>query len=79
MQRISRLKSRKNCPNYFHFTLFRQSAALVNDGTQDNSLSSLISDFFDMSEDELDPSVSEKVKELTSIVENRQQKSPTTK
>lgn len=29
MQRISRLKSRKNCPNYFHFTLFRQSAALV--------------------------------------------------
>ena len=54
----------------FPFHIIQAERRLGEDGTQDNSLSSLISDFFDMSEDELDPSVSEKVKELRAIVEN---------
>ena len=54
----------------FPFHLIQAERRLGEDGTQDNSLSSLISDFFDMSEDELDPSVVEKVKELRKIVEN---------
>ena len=68
-QMKSRVKSRKSWPNYFRFTLSRAERRLGEDGTQDNSLSSLISDFFDMSEDEFDPSVAEKVKELRAIVE----------
>ncbi len=63
-------KKQKELAELFPFHIIQAERRLGEDGTQDNSLSSLISDFFDMSEDELDPSVSEKVKELRSIVEN---------
>ena len=63
-------KKQKELAELFPFHIIQAERRLGEDGTQDNSLSSLISDFFDMSEDELDPSVSEKVKELRAIVEN---------
>lgn len=63
------IKKQKELSELFPFHIIQADRRLGEDGTQDNSLSSLISDFFDMSEDELDPSVSEKVKELRVIVE----------
>ena len=66
----TQIKKHKELAELFPFHIIQAERRLGEDGTQDNSLSSLISDFFDMSEDELDPSVSEKVKELRSIVEN---------
>jgi predicted ATP-dependent endonuclease of OLD family len=63
-------KKHKELAELFPFHIIQAERRLGEDGTQDNSLSSLISDFFDMSEDELDPSVAEKVKELRNIVEN---------
>ena len=63
-------KKQKELAELFPFHIIQAERRLGEDGTQDNSLSSLISDFFDMSEDELDPSVAEKVKELRAIVEN---------
>lgn len=54
----------------FPFHLIPAERLLGEDGSQKSSLSALISEFFDMSEDELDPSVAEKVKELRAIVEN---------
>ena len=63
------IKKQKELSELFPFHIIQAERRLGEDGTQDNSLSSLISDFFDMSEDELDPSVSEKVKELRVIVE----------
>ena len=58
----------------FPFHIIQAERRLGEDGTQDDSLSSLISDFFDMSENELDPDVAEKVKELRSIVEDANKK-----
>ena len=66
----TQIKKHKELAELFPFHIIQAERRLGEDGTQDNSLSSLISDFFDMSEDELDPSVSEKVKELRAIVEN---------
>ena len=63
------IKKQKELSELFPFHIIQAERRLGEDGTQDNSLSSLVSDFFDMSEDELDPSVSEKVKELRVIVE----------
>ena len=63
------IKKQKELSELFPFHIIQAERRLGEDGTQDNSLSSLISDFFDMSEDELDSSVSEKVKELRVIVE----------
>lgn len=65
----NQIKKQKELSELFPFHIIQAERRLGEDGTQDNSLSSLISDFFDMSEDELDPSVSEKVKELRVIVE----------
>lgn len=64
------IKKQKELAELFPFHIIQAERRLGEDGTQDNSLSSLISDFFDVSEDELDPSVSEKVMELRAIVEN---------
>lgn len=64
------IKKQKELAELFPFHIIQAERRLGEDGTQDNSLSSLISNFFDISEDELDPSVAEKVKELRSIVEN---------
>lgn len=63
------IKKQKELAELFPFHIIQAERRLGEDGTQDNSLSSLISSFFDMSEDELDPSVAEKVKELRNIVE----------
>lgn len=68
------IKKQKELSELFPFHIIQAERRLGEDGTQDNSLSSLISDFFDMSEDELDPSVSEKVKELRVIVETANKK-----
>lgn len=53
----------------FPFHIIPAERLLGEDGTQNSSLSSLISEFFEMNEEELDPSVAEKVKELRAIVE----------
>lgn len=50
------IKKQKELSELFPFHIIQAERRLGEDGTQDNSLSSLISDFFDMSEDELDPS-----------------------
>lgn len=63
-------KKQKELAELFPFYIIQAERRLGEDGTQDNSLSSLISEFFDMSEEDLDPSVAEKVKELRGIVEN---------
>lgn len=68
------IKKQKELSELFPFHIIQAERRLGEDGTQVNSLSSLISDFFDMSEDELDPSVSEKVKELRVIVETANKK-----
>lgn len=66
----TQIKKHKELAELFPFHIIQAERRLGEDGTQDNSLSSLISDFFDMSEDELDPNVAEKIKELRAIVEN---------
>ena len=66
----TQIKKHKELAELFPFHIIQAERRLGEDGTQDNSLSSLISDFFDMSEDELNPSMAEKVKELRAIVEN---------
>lgn len=64
------VKKHKELKELFPFHIIPAERLLGEDGTQNSSLSALISDFFDMSEDELDPSITKKVKELRSIVEN---------
>lgn len=64
------IKKHKELKELFPFHIIPAERLLGEDGTQNSSLSALISNFFDMSEDELDPSVAEKVKELRDIVEN---------
>lgn len=63
-------KKQKDLADLFPFRIIYAERRLGEDGTQDNSLASLITDFFDMSEEELNPSVSEKIKELRNIVES---------
>ena len=64
------IKKRKELEDLFPFHIIPAERLLGEDGTQNSSLTTLISEFFDLSEDELDPSVSEKVKELRAIVED---------
>ncbi len=64
------VKKHKELKELFPFHIIPAERLLGEDGTQNSSLSALISDFFDMSEDELDPRITKKVKELRSIVEN---------
>ena len=63
------IKKHKELKELFPFHIIPAERLLGEDGTQSSSLAALISDFFDMSEEELDPSVAEKVKELRTIVE----------
>ena len=62
-------KDKQELSDLFPFHFIRAERRLGEDGTKDNSLTALISDFFEMSEDELGQSVSEKVKELRGIIE----------
>lgn len=64
------IKTQKELAELFPFQIIQAERRLGEDGTQKNSLSSLISDFFDMSDDKLDPSIVKEVKELRSIIES---------
>ena len=64
------IKKYKDLAELFPFCIIEAERRLGEDGTQENSLSSLISEFFDTSEEDLDPAVAEKVKELRGIIEN---------
>lgn len=64
------LKKHKELQELFPLHIIPAERLLGEDGTQNSSLSALITEFFDMSEDSLDPSVAEKVKELRTIVES---------
>ena len=68
------IRKQKELAELFPFRIIRAERRLGEDGTQDNSLSSLISDFFDMSEDELDSSVAKEAKKLRTIVEKASKK-----
>ena len=65
----TQIKKHKELEELFPFHIIPAERLLGEDGTQNSSLSSLISEFFEMNEEELDPSVAEKVKELRAIVE----------
>ena len=64
------IKRHKELEDLFPFHIIPAERLLGEDGTQNSTLSALISDFFDMREEELDPSVAEKVKELRAVIEN---------
>lgn len=62
-------KRHKELEELFPFHIIPAERLLGEDGTQNSSLSSLISEFFEMREEELDSNVAEQVKELRTIVE----------
>ena len=62
------IKTYKELKELFPFHLIPAERLLGEDGTQNSSLSSLISDFFNMTEEEFDPSIFDKIKELRTIV-----------
>jgi len=65
------IKATKELSDLFPFYSIPAERTLGEDGVQNNnSLSALITSFFDMSEDDLDPRVSEEVKTLRKIVED---------
>jgi putative ATP-dependent endonuclease of OLD family len=65
------IKSPKELSELFPFYSIPAERVLGEDGAQNNnSLGALITNFFDIKEDELDPKVSEEVKELRKIVED---------
>ena len=63
------VKSQKELHDLFPFHSIPAERVLGEDDTHNSSLGSLISGFFDTSEAELDPDVSEEIKRLRSIVE----------
>ena len=68
-------KSSKQLSELFPFYLIPAERVLGEDGTQKNSsLSKLITNFFDMKEDDYDPDVTIKVKQLRDIVEDANKK-----
>lgn len=64
------VKSQKELCELFPIYPIPAERVLGEDGTQNSSLGALISDFFDTNEEDLDPSVADKVKELRLIVES---------
>ena len=63
------VKSQKELHDLFPFHTIPAERVLGEDDTHNNSLGSLISGFFDMSEADLDPKVAEEIKMLRTIVE----------
>ena len=63
------VKSQKELHDLFPFHAIPAERVLGEDDTHNNSLSSLISNFFDMSEGDLDPDIAEEIKRLRAIVE----------
>lgn len=64
------IKKHKELKELFPSQSIPAERLLGEDGTHNSSLSELISTFFDMNEEEINPSVAEKVKELRGVVEN---------
>lgn len=64
------IKKQSELKELFPFYLIPAERLLGEDGTQKSSLSDLISEFFDVSEEELDPNIAAKVRELRAIVED---------
>ena len=64
------IKKQSELRELFPSYLIPAERLLGEDGTQKSSLSDLISEFFDVSDEELDPSIAAKVKELRAIVED---------
>ena len=63
------VKSQKELHDLFPFHAIPAERVLGEDDTHSSSLGSLISEFFDTSEAELDPDVAEEIKRLRTIVE----------
>ena len=63
------VKSQKELQDLFPFYAIPAERVLGEDETHKSSLGTLISDFFDMSEEELDSAVAEEIKNLRKIVE----------
>lgn len=66
----TQIKKFSELKTLFPFQFIPAERLLGEDGNQNGSLSALISEFFEMSEEELDPSVAKKIKELRVIVNN---------
>lgn len=65
------IKSQKELSDLFPFYSIPAERVLGEDGAQNNnSLGALITSFFDMKEDDLDPKVAKEVKELRKIIED---------
>ena len=62
------IKKQSELKELFPSYLIPAERLLGEDGTQKSSLSELISEFFDMSEEELDPTIADKVKELRVVL-----------
>ncbi|GJM57598.1 hypothetical protein EROP_12910 [Erysipelotrichaceae bacterium OPF54] len=63
-------KKIKELKELFPFHIIPAERILGEDESQNNSLSNLISSFFDMNEEDLDPEIVNKVMELRTVVEN---------
>lgn len=63
------VKKQKELQDLFPYCIVWAERTLGEDDGQNSSLASLISQFFTMQDEDLDPSVSEQMKELRSIVE----------
>lgn len=65
----TQIKKHKELIDLFPFDIIPAERLLGEDENQNDTLSALISDFFHVSEDEFDPDIAKKVKELRDIVE----------
>lgn len=63
------LRSRADLASLFPIYFIRAERRLGEDGTQEDSLSSLISEYFEMNEEEFDPEIIDAVRELRDVVE----------
>ena len=66
------IKTDKELALLFPYRILYAERRLGEDGTQNDSLSSLISDFFRMSDDDLDSNVTDKISELQNIIQDAQ-------
>lgn len=62
------LKKQSELRGLFPYNIIQAERRLGEDGSKDSSLKNLISDFFDVNEEELNSSISTQVKELRNIV-----------
>lgn len=64
------IKSQKELHDLFPFYTIPAERVLGEDDTHNSSLGALISDFFDASEEDLDPCIADEINRLRTIVEN---------